>query len=453
MPDRRYTSISTTGGTWSTPGSMRRSPTRVSRSGCPRSWQAFRGRMSCSSSIGRGASATGRRPRRLETVFRRSRACAAGSPGHPLATRRRRIADATAAQSQLSLAVWCPKSRRLDRRRLWRTPMTPFRPFALALLAVVTTSGQPPAQQPRTTAATHGNANAVTARELREYLAFIASDETEGRGTPSRGLDATARYIASHLTRWKLRSSVDDGTYFQRMRLTRTRLDSSATRAELNSRRFSFGSDFVVNVFPGTFTGSLVYISHGWVIKSKNIDPYQGLDVTDKIVIVTETGLPPGVTRADLRGPQGDDWEPPQPALRRRGAKAMIMVPSQGALLDFKRRVRDGVEHGITSVEGRVVRPPVPVVRPSIDMFNALFEGELQAGPALFNRAASGDAAPPFPLSPSKRFTLLVGTRSDSLATQNVVGVLEGRDPALKNEYVTISAHYDHLGIGAPVNG
>ena len=120
--------------------------------------------------------------------------------------------------------------------------MIPFRPSALVLLAAVTTSGQGSAQQPRTTTATHGNANAVTAREVREYLAFIASDETEGRGTPSRGLDATARYIASHLTRWKLRSSIDDGTYFQRVRLTRTRLESSATHAELDGRRFSTGA-------------------------------------------------------------------------------------------------------------------------------------------------------------------------------------------------------------------
>ena len=333
--------------------------------------------------------------------------------------------------------------------------MTPVRVVVLAFVSALAVSAPgASAQRPRASTATaYGNPDAIKAEELRDFLSFIASDETEGRGTPSRGLDATAQFIASHLARWNLRSAVDDGTYFQRIALTRTRIDPSTTYANLNEHRFSFGKDFIVNVFPGTFAGPLVYVSHGWVIKSKNIDAYQGLDVRDKIVVVAETGLPPGVTRADLRGSQGEDWESPQPALRRRGAKAMVMIPSFGPLLEWQRRFEDGVEHGIVSVAGTTVRPPVPVVRPSIGMFQALFDGEPQSASVLFNRAAAGNPAPPFALSSSKRLTLEVGARSDSLSTQNVIAVLEGSEPALKKEYVTISAHYDHLGIGARING
>jgi hypothetical protein len=333
--------------------------------------------------------------------------------------------------------------------------MAPVRMMAVALVWTAAVSVPPASAQQHKTgpARAYGNADAIKAEELRDFLSFIASDENEGRGTPSRGLDATAQFIASHLARWNLRAAGDDGTYFQRIRLTRTRVDPSTTYADLNERRFSFGKDFIVNVFPGTFAGALVYVSHGWVIKSRNIDPYQGLDVKDRIVIVAETGLPPGVTRADLRGNQGEVWESPQPALRRRGAKAMIMIPGFGPLLEWQDRVQGSAEQGIVSVAANPVTPPLPVVRPSLAMFQALFEGESQTAIVLFNRAAAGDPAPPFSLSPSKRLTLDVGARSDSLSTQNVMAVAEGSDPTLKNEYVLISAHYDHLGVGTPVNG
>ena len=261
----------------------------------------------------------------------------------------------------------------------------------------------------RSTPLAHGNANAITAARLRTYLSFIASDETAGRATPSRGLDSAAHFIAAHLARLGLRSPGGDGSWFQHIPLRRNRIDSSATWIDVGGRRFRFGEDFIVNVFPGTFAGPIVYVSHGWVIKAKNVDPYVGLDVRDKIVVVAETGLPSGVSRADLRGPQGDGWEPPQPALRRRGAKAMLMIPSSVSLLQWQSRARDGTEVGITSVEGNLVTPPIPVIRPSLAMFQALLDNEQAPASLLFNRAASGDPAPPF-VSHHVRAQLFVDT-------------------------------------------
>ena len=66
----------------------------------------------------------------------------------------------------------------------------------------------------------------ISAAELRDYLTFIASDEMEGRDTPSRGLDTTAKFIAMNLSRWGFKPAGDDGTYFQRIALRRDRVDS-----------------------------------------------------------------------------------------------------------------------------------------------------------------------------------------------------------------------------------
>ena len=301
--------------------------------------------------------------------------------------------------------------------------------------------------------ALHGNADYITAAQLKDYLYFIASDEMEGRGTPSRGLDATARFIATNLSRWGLQPAGDDGLYFQRIALRRKLVDPAQTYAEFGGQRFTFGNDFIVNVVPGTFNAPVVYVSHGWVIKSKNIDAYQGIDVKDKIVLLAETGLPPGVTRDQLTGRQGEDWEPPIPGLRRRGARAIITIPSFGPLVDWQNRLESSTIGGVVSVEGSPSGPPVPVIRPSLRMFQALLEGEKQTAAVLFTRASAGDPAPSFALGANKQLSVTIAFKSEPAATQNVVAVLEGSDPALKSEYVAIGAHYDHLGKGTPVNG
>src|SRR2546421_9919127 len=84
----------------------------------------------------------------------------------------------------------------------------------------------------------------ISANQLREYLSFIASDEMEGRDTPSRGLDTTAKFIAMNLTHWGFRPAGDDGTYFQRIALRRSLLDPQGTRAEIDGQSFRFGADF-----------------------------------------------------------------------------------------------------------------------------------------------------------------------------------------------------------------
>src|SRR5262249_29155687 len=106
----------------------------------------------------------------------------------------------------------------------------------------------------------HGNADYITASQLKDYLDFIASDEMEGRGTPSRGLDITAKFIATHLSRWGLRPAGDEGSYFQRIALRQNKIDPAQTHAEINGQHFSYGDDFLANVFPGTFVGPIVYV-------------------------------------------------------------------------------------------------------------------------------------------------------------------------------------------------
>src|SRR6266851_518921 len=160
------------------------------------------------------------------------------------------------------------------------------------------------AQRPAARASAHTSAvvikargvDTITAAQLRSYLTFIASDEMEGRDTPSRGLDTTAKFIAMNLERWGFKPAGDDGTFFQRIVLRRDQLDPLKSIAEINGQKFSFGEDFLPNAVPATISAPLVYVGNGWIVKAKKIDAYQGIDVKDKIMVVYGEGMPKGVT-------------------------------------------------------------------------------------------------------------------------------------------------------------
>ena len=82
----------------------------------------------------------------------------------------------------------------------------------------------------------------ISANQIRDYLTFIASDEMEGRDTPSRGLDTTAKFLAMNLARWGFKPAGDDGTFFQRIELRRNRADGGQTKVEINGRDTNGGN-------------------------------------------------------------------------------------------------------------------------------------------------------------------------------------------------------------------
>jgi Zn-dependent M28 family amino/carboxypeptidase len=304
-------------------------------------------------------------------------------------------------------------------------------------------------------AATRG-ANLITAAQLKDYLSFIASDEMEGRDTPSRGLDTTAKFIAMNLSRWGFKPAGDDGSYLQRIALQRNQLDAAASHAEINGQRFNFGDDFLPNAVSATISGPLVYVGHGWMIKSKNIDSYHGVDVKDKIVVVFGEGLPKGVSQSDLTGTRGEDWANPLLYAQRHGAKGVLAIPDFSMLLNWDRSRQRATSRGNTVVEKfqTPANTSIPAIWLSARMATALFQGEKYEATALMNRGIAGDTIEPFELSTGKNVSFTIAVKPDKLQTQNVVAVWEGSDPALKNEYVALGAHYDHIGIATtPVNG
>src|SRR5256886_4508755 len=116
------------------------------------------------------------------------------------------------------------------------------------------------AQRPAARASAHTSAAIIKARgvetisaaQLRSYLSFIASDEMEGRDTPSRGLDTTAKFIAMNLGRWGFRPMGVEGTFFQKIAMRREVHNVNNYSAQ------HYGKEFVYdeNLLPNTVAGS-----------------------------------------------------------------------------------------------------------------------------------------------------------------------------------------------------
>ena len=301
-----------------------------------------------------------------------------------------------------------------------------------------------------------GNIDYIVAEQLKDYLTFIASDELEGRDTPSSGLDIAAKFIAANLSRWGVKPAGDDGTYFQQIALKSEKVNPEQTRMEFNGRTVDPANYVPASAIAGAASGGLVYGGHGWLIKWKDIDPYKDIDVRDKIVVLLGNAYPQGMSFADFGGKKpGVDYLTPENYALQKGARGILFIPGFASVSDWAGARRNYLDAAALSVERFASDPTLanpaklPLIIPSLSLVNALFSGEKVTGQEIFQRKLSNDAGASFALDTNKTVSFTVSTKAEKLRTQNVVGMIEGSDPLLKNEYVAIGAHYDHVGRGA----
>jgi len=318
----------------------------------------------------------------------------------------------------------------------------------------------PAPQEKRETAKTaatperFGNVEAITAAQLKEWLYVVASDEMEGRDTPSRGLDMTAKFIADHLSQWGVKPGGDDGTYFQKFALTSRRVEPELTIASVNGQSFKLGEGFIAEPIQGQASGRIVYVGHGYMIRAKGIDAYQGVDVKGKIILAVE-GFPRGVSFQDIHSKkEGEDYDTPETYARAQGARGVIYIPSQSTLSFWQNRHQFSLNPSRLRLEGpRQSGAKIPVIYASEKMVKAILDGEKLDYEAIRKQASQGALGEAFDLGAGKQASFNVNAKVDSPMTQNVVGVIEGVDPLLKKEYVAVGAHYDHVGMSQNAEG
>ena len=293
----------------------------------------------------------------------------------------------------------------------------------------------------------------IAANQMKDYLTFIASDEMEGRDTPSRGLDTTAKFLALNLARWGFKPAGDNGTFFQRIDLRRSRTDSGQTKVEFNGRTLAMGTDYIPAAGSGNVTGGLVFAGNGWFVKSKELDAYKDVDPKGKIAVIfaSPNSPPRGMTSADY-GRRGTDSINPIDYARSKGVVGLIYVADAQYVANWQRNRQRVTERGTTTVakfQNQATQAPqgLPSIVVTPEVANTLLAGESQSA-VIFSDAASTTLPASFVMNEQKKVTLNLTSSSETIPTQNVIAVWEGSDPVLKNEYVALGSHYDHVGSG-----
>ncbi len=334
--------------------------------------------------------------------------------------------------------------------------------FAFLLLSVFVFQSSALAQSTvKITPAEKKAAEGVTAAQLKDYLYFVASDEMEGRDTPSRGLDTTAKFIGMNLSRWGFKPAGDNGTFYQKIALKKDAIDPAGTSVEVGGQKYSYGDDLVrvSGNSNAAMSAPIVFAGDGWMIKSKGLDPYKNIDVKGKLIAVYSDGpssgrnivaLPQGVTQADLTGERGKDWADVTTFARANGAAGVLVLPSKflsdnwGMVSQMFGRSRMVVEKLAPAVPAQAAGAPSVFIA-SQKLAAAIFAGEA-------NNPMTGSKTS-FDLSPDKKFNFTIAIKTETAWTQNVVALWEGSDPTLKSEMVAIGAHYDHVGINPNAPG
>jgi hypothetical protein len=317
--------------------------------------------------------------------------------------------------------------------------MLPSRAVALALLLAA-----PLAAQSDRDAAVRRAATTITADAVARDAAHLASDAFMGRLTPSPGLDSAREFVAARLAAIGVRPAGDDGTYFQWYTVRTAALDSSASRASVGAREFTYGEDFVVTslVTLGAVEGEVVYLGSGIRAPKLGLDPYATIDVRGKWILVHGmNALPAGQTRQTL-GTVGVDWTSAMDEARARGALGLLSLPTP-AVLNGWRTTRN------RAVTGRDLDPAVgraysayPLPRLSIapQMLDAILAGHGITAAELLT--ADSTRAFPAPFEAGRLRVDLNGTVG-SFRAANVVGMVEGSDPTRANEWIAIVSHLD----------
>lgn len=320
--------------------------------------------------------------------------------------------------------------------------------LALLLLACPALAQQAPPRTPEQAA-------------LKAHVQFLASDALRGREAGTRDYDVAAEYVAARMLAIGLQPGANGG-WFQPVKLVSYRPAEKAVWTLKRGGRdvpFAFGKDFVNEPVPSApdfkTEGELVFAGYGIVYPQGKRDDYKGLDVRGKIVAILD-GTPKGPPN-EVNAHFGDDGQKARLAAAR-GAKAVLIVETIARARDFSvEKFAPYYAYPRTGWAGpdgvaNAVSPQAPVVGQVSQAGAAkLFEGAKLRWADVLAAQTRGSRMPTGPLTG----TLAVAskTRLSTRDSHNVVGRIEGSDPTLTAQTVVLSAHLDHVGVGAPVKG
>lgn len=288
--------------------------------------------------------------------------------------------------------------------------------------------------------------HSINSEEMMSWVEKLCSPEFNGRLTGTPEFMASAEWVASQFREWGLKPGGDNRTFLQNFDLPYTVLNNSGTLSmniqqpggSVIKKRYSYPEEYFpgMNSGSGEVTAEVVYIGYGVSAPELNYDDYKGIDVRGKIVLANRD-----VPYTDARNPEYKKWV---------------------AYCYHQYKLENAVKHGARGflyIDGIGANPNI-TYDPSIivagigpEVLNDIFAGikttnkELTVGMIKTLKPAS--------FNTGKVMTITANTtRHNEGKGCNVIGILEGSDPVLKNEVIIIGGHLDAVGnAGKVVNG
>jgi Zn-dependent M28 family amino/carboxypeptidase len=289
------------------------------------------------------------------------------------------------------------------------------------------------------------------------HVQFLADDKLEGRDTGSPGYEKAAAYMTEQFRAAGLQPAGSDG-YRQHIEFEVTRIDetrcSLALLREGKAELLRLGEDATIGAgsrTTETVEAGAVFLGYGLTVPELKYDDLAGQDLIGKIAVFV-TGGP-----AEMPGPIKAHYqsaEERRKALTEAGAIGTISIQNpKSAEIPWSRSAASRFEPRMELRDpGSDVPPPLHVIiRFNPAHAETLFSGSGHSFQEILTAIQADQPLPHFPLAVKIRARVGI-TRSEA-QSDNVVGVLRGNDAELNKEYVVVSAHLDHLGIGEPVNG
>jgi len=291
-----------------------------------------------------------------------------------------------------------------------------------------------------------------------DHVKVIADDSMEGRETGSTGLRKAEAYAVEQLKKAGLEPAGTDG-FYQNVKFTERQIDEANSYAFLSANGqanpVALGDDAYfstrVEGSDQEINAPLVFAGNGLQVPENSVDELAGLDLKGKVVVYL-AGSPANVagSLAAHYGGLAQRWKSYATA----GAVGMIAIPNPASMdipwgrMSLNRThpsmdLADPEFNEIGGLKIAMVFNPVSA--------EALFAG---SGHSFAEVAALGKDRKPLPhFNLAVSLKALAAIRKIPLDSANIVAKLAGSDPTLKNEYVVLSAHIDHVGIGEAVNG
>ncbi|HET9742916.1 MAG TPA: M28 family metallopeptidase [Terriglobales bacterium] len=296
-----------------------------------------------------------------------------------------------------------------------------------------------------------------TGKSWWAHVKVLAADNMDGRETGSPGLKRAEAYVVDQLKQAGIEPAGEDG-YYQPVKFVSRAIDEKDSSMALvkdgKVEPLTLGEDAFFSTRPKLapeVEAPLVFVGYGLKIPEQNYDDLAGLDLKGKIAVVF-SGIP-----ASIPGPLGshyssgaERWK----ALREAGAIGSMGIPNPGSMdIPWSRmalsRTRPSMELAGREFDDTAGEQIGGVFNPADA--DKLFANSGHTFQEILALSKERKQLPRFPLNISLRAH--AKTVEHDVESANVIGKLPGSDSSLKDQYVVLSAHIDHLGIGQPING